>query len=926
MPPAKGIPLEAALTYSRYAQRLAQARPELFQAALASIDEPFDADAMRACLARETPGDEDALKRTLRQLRQQVMLRVLLRDLSGRAPLAEVMASMSDLAELSLAYALEYLGPWLEAQHGTPTAEGGRQELLVVGMGKLGGRELNVSSDIDLIFVYPEEGDTALSAGAPSSGSAPRRLSNHEYFIRLGRRLINALADITEDGQVFRVDMRLRPNGDSGPLVCSFDALENYFIAEGREWERYAWIKARVVAASGEANAFAGSGATAKANELARALGAVARPFVFRKYLDFGAFAAMRSLHAQIRAEVARRDLVGHVKLGPGGIREIEFIAQAFQLIRGGRDADLQARPTLEVLALLQKKGLLSAEAVAELHAAYDFLRRVEHRLQYLDDAQTHDLPTGGDDQALVAAAMGFDDYAEFMRRLDAHRERVSRHFDDVFAAPAQDEHACAPLWNGKLNAHAAEGQLRTLGFADAGDALARLAAARASPRYAQLPETSRERYDALLPRVIELAAMAGAPEAALARTLDLLEAISRRSSYLALLYEYPQALEKVVQLLSASGWAAAYVTRHPLLLDELLDARTLYAAPDWKEFAAYLRALLARHEDDTERQMDVLREAHHAQVFRLLAQDLAGQLTVEVLADHLSALADLMLTITLELCWAQLRNRHREAPRFAVIAYGKLGGKELGYASDLDIIFLYQDDDARAPQLYARLAQRLNSWLTSTTASGVLFETDLRLRPNGEGGLMVSSVEAFREYQEKDAWVWEHQALTRARYCAGDAAVGAAFEAERIAILRRRRDPETLRREVVAMRARMLDAHPNESGLFDLKHDRGGMIDIEFIVQYLVLAHAHRYPQLTGNLGNIALLKIAGELGLIPLATAMTARDGYREYRRLQHAQRLNGAQYARVEQEPLRAYIEAALKLWDIVFAASSRAPAQS
>ncbi|HUX25222.1 MAG TPA: bifunctional [glutamate--ammonia ligase]-adenylyl-L-tyrosine phosphorylase/[glutamate--ammonia-ligase] adenylyltransferase [Burkholderiales bacterium] len=926
MPPAKGIPLEAALTYSRYAQRLAQARPELFQAALASIDEPFDADAMRACLARETPGDEDALKRTLRQLRQQVMLRVLLRDLSGRAPLAEVMASMSDLAELSLAYALEYLGPWLEAQHGTPTAEGRRQELLVVGMGKLGGRELNVSSDIDLIFVYPEEGDTALSAGAPSSGSAPRRLSNHEYFIRLGRRLINALADITEDGQVFRVDMRLRPNGDSGPLVCSFDALENYFIAEGREWERYAWIKARVVAASGEANAFAGSGATAKANELARALGAVARPFVFRKYLDFGAFAAMRSLHAQIRAEVARRDLVGHVKLGPGGIREIEFIAQAFQLIRGGRDADLQARPTLEVLALLQKKGLLSAEAVAELHAAYDFLRRVEHRLQYLDDAQTHDLPTGGDDQALVAAAMGFDDYAEFMRRLDAHRERVSRHFDDVFAAPAQDEHACAPLWNGKLNAHAAEGQLRTLGFADAGDALARLAAARASPRYAQLPETSRERYDALLPRVIELAAMAGAPEAALARTLDLLEAISRRSSYLALLYEYPQALEKVVQLLSASGWAAAYVTRHPLLLDELLDARTLYAAPDWKEFAAYLRALLARHEGDAERQMDVLREAHHAQVFRLLAQDLAGQLTVEVLADHLSALADLMLTITLELCWAQLRNRHREAPRFAVIAYGKLGGKELGYASDLDIIFLYQDDDARAPQLYARLAQRLNSWLTSTTASGVLFETDLRLRPNGEGGLMVSSVDAFREYQEKDAWVWEHQALTRARYCAGDAAVGAAFEAERIAILRRRRDPETLRREVVAMRARMLDAHPNESGLFDLKHDRGGMIDIEFIVQYLVLAHAHRYPQLTGNLGNIALLKIAGELGLIPLATAITVRDGYREYRRLQHAQRLNGAQYARVEQEPLRAYIEAALKLWDIVFAASSRAPAQS
>ncbi|MGP1685229.1 MAG: bifunctional [glutamate--ammonia ligase]-adenylyl-L-tyrosine phosphorylase/[glutamate--ammonia-ligase] adenylyltransferase, partial [Giesbergeria sp.] len=387
-------------------------------------------------------------------------------------------------------------------------------------------------------------------------------------------------------------------------------------------------------------------------------------------------------LHAQIRAEVARRDLADHIKLGPGGIREIEFIAQAFQLIRGGRDAELQARPTLEVLALLQKRTLLSAPVVAELAAAYDFLRRLEHRLQYLDDAQTHELPAGGADQALVAAAMGFHDYAEFMRRLDAHREQVSRHFDDVFAGPEQNEHACAPLWRGELDADAAHERLAALGFADTGATLARLAGARASQRYLQLPEASRERYDALLPRVIDLAAKASAPEAALARTLDLLETISRRSSYLALLYEYPQALEKVVQLLAASGWAAAYITRHPLLLDELLDARTLYAAPDWNGFATALRAQLARNEGDAERQMDVLREAHHAQVFRLLAQDLAGQLTVEVLADHLSALADLMLAIPLQSCWAQLRNRHRDTPRFAIVAYGKLGGKELGYAS----------------------------------------------------------------------------------------------------------------------------------------------------------------------------------------------------------------------------------------------------
>ncbi|MFA5916381.1 MAG: bifunctional [glutamate--ammonia ligase]-adenylyl-L-tyrosine phosphorylase/[glutamate--ammonia-ligase] adenylyltransferase, partial [Burkholderiales bacterium] len=852
MPSDSAIPLEDALHHSRYARRLAQARPEMLQAALDAIEQPFDADAMRSALARHAPHSEEELKRNLRRLRQQVMLRMLLRDLSGRAPLAEVVAGMSDLAELSLRYALGHLSAWLEAQHGTPMANSRKQELIVIGMGKLGGRELNVSSDIDLIFVYPEEGETASSATAPQTGVGPRLLSNHEYFTRLGRKLINALADITEDGQVFRVDMRLRPNGDSGPLACSLDALENYFIAEGREWERYAWIKARVVATSSNASVAAGAtsgdtgvfatssnasvaaGATsggtgvfaASSNAsvaagaasgnagagLAQQLAAVARPFVFRKYLDFGAFAAMRSLHAQIRAEVARRDLAGHVKLGPGGIREIEFIAQAFQLIRGGRDVELQVRPTLQVLALLEKKGLLPAPAVAELAAAYDFLRRLEHRLQYLDDAQTHELPENSEDRALVARSMGFDGYAAFTRALDAHRERVSLHFDGVFAGPAQDRHACAPLWNGELDARAAEERLYTLGFADAGAARARLDGARASPRYAQLPQASRDRYDALLPRVIDLAAKASAPEAALARTLDLLEAVSRRSSYLALLYEYPQALEKVVQLLAASGWAAAYVTRHPLLLDELLDARALYAAPDWKEFAAGLRAQLARHEGDTERQMDVLREAHHAQVFRLLAQDLAGQLTVEVLADHLSALADLMLTITLEQCWSQLRNRHRDTPRFAVVGYGKLGGKELGYASDLDIIFLYDDADARAPELYSRLAQRINSWLTSATASGVLFETDLRLRPNGAGGLMVSSVDAFREYQEKDAWVWEHQALTRARYCAGDAAVGAAFEAERSAILRRRREPAALKREVVSMRQQMAEGHPNRS------------------------------------------------------------------------------------------------------------------
>jgi glutamate-ammonia-ligase adenylyltransferase len=430
------------------------------------------------------------------------------------------------------------------------------------------------------------------------------------------------------------------------------------------------------------------------------------------------------------------------------------------------------------------------------------------------------------------------------------------------------------------------------------------------------MPVGIRERFDALVPRLIEAAAATPSPDATLARGLDLLEAISRRAAYLALLQQYPQALGKVAQLVSASSWAATYLTRHPVLLDELLDARLLEAVPDWAAFRAQLADELDEHEPDTERQMDIMREAHHAQVFRLLAQDLAGLLALEKLSDHLSELADIMLDLALRLVWRKLPKRHRDAPKFAVIAYGKLGGKELGYASDLDIIFLFDDDHPEAPELYARLATRLNTWISSTTAAGILFQTDLRLRPNGESGLLVSSVAAFRRYQMESAWVWEHQALTRARFSAGDADIGRQFEAIRIEVLRQPRDLDRLRQEVLAMRQRMADAHANKSELFDIKHDRGGLIDVEFIVQYLVLGHAHAHAELTGNLGNLALLKIAAGLGLIPAALAERVREAYRKYRRLQHSLRLNDARYARVERETLAQEIDSVLELWRRVF----------
>jgi glutamate-ammonia-ligase adenylyltransferase len=847
---------------SRFARHALAARPEL--AAELQAGAPFTRAEMGAALEGAARDSEEELKARLRRLRLRVLLRVMARDLEGHAGLAEVCGAMSDLAELEIAAALEWTGA---------------RELVVVAMGKLGGRELNVSSDVDLIFLHPDGADA-------------------ERLERAGKKLIGLLSEVTADGFAFRADMRLRPYGDSGPLVASFEALETYFVTQGREWERYAWIKARPLTGGGREQ-----------------LAAIVRPFVFRKYLDYGTLAAMRNLHAEVRREVARRELAEHVKLGPGGIREIEFVAQALQLVRAGRDPALAVRPTLEALARLGERQLLPAEAVRELAAAYDFLRRAEHRLQYLDDQQRHTLPADAEDRERIARMSDCASWDEFHARLQAHREAVQRHFQAVFAeAPS----AQGPeVWQD--DADAVANALAAAGFRSPGESAARLLATRRSQRYAALPSDSRRRVDALVPALAAAAAQCAEPDATLARALDLIEAIARRAAYLALLAEHPEALQRVARIVSASSWAADFITRHPLLLDELLDDRVLYAPPDWAAFERQLRAALAAAAGDEERQMNLLREQHQAQVFRLLAQDLAGLLTVEKLADHLSELADRVLGVALELAWSQLRTRHREAPRFAVVGYGKLGGKELGYASDLDLIFVYDDGDERAPENYARLAQRLNHWLTTRTSSGALFETDLRLRPSGEAGLLVTPVEAFARYQESSAWVWEHQALTRARFCAGDAQVGAAFEEIRRRILVRPREPAALAREVLAMRDKMHAAHPNTSGLFDVKHDRGGMIDLEFIVQYLVLAHAARHAELTGNLGNIALLGMAAGLGLIPAELAERCRAAYREFRRLQHALRLTGARYARVAPERVAAHADAARALWQAVFGAA-------
>jgi glutamate-ammonia-ligase adenylyltransferase len=876
------------LAASRYLQRELQARPWLPPQLATTYSRPLDSASMLDFLRSQVAAGGD-LKRGLRRLRSWVVCHTACRDLLGMAPLAEVFLAMTRLAEVSLLYARDLLQAKLAEVHGNPVdAQGRPMEMTIVGMGKLGGSELNVSSDIDLIFLYPEEGET----------SGPRSLGHCDFFSKLGRLLIAAIGEVTEDGFVFRVDMRLRPNGDSGPLVTSFAGLERYFIAQGREWERFAWIKARPLCGN-------------RLDELE----AIVRPFVFRKYLDFGVINGLRALHAQMRAQVVRREMAMNIKLGPGGIREIEFLAQMFQIIRGGRDLDLQQKSTLPVLAALRRHQVLDGNTVLELEGAYVFLRSLEHRLQYLDDAQTHDLPASAEDRRCIAETMHFPDEAALLRKLEGHRARVDAAFRAACGDPSGSGHLLDELWLAQSTPEHVVERLRSLQFVQPEASGDRLLQVRRAGSYRHLPEDIRSRFDALIPRLIEWCAKEAVPDTALARSLTLLETISRRGAYLALLQQYPQALRRMVELVSASGWAAEYLVKHPILLDELLDGRHLGEVTDWPAFVVHVRRALDAVEPDTERQMDLLREQHHVQVFRLLHQDIAGKWRVEEIGDHLSALADVILGETMHRCWQKYERRHCDAPCFAIIGYGKLGGKELGYGSDLDLIFLYNDDHDAAAENYARLAQRMLTWLTTRTTAGSLFDIDTRLRPNGGAGLLVSHLQSFLNYQDGSARLWEHQALTRARFVAGDLSIGRAFEQARETILCRPRQAAQLAEEVIAMRRRLLDSHASRGAGFNLKDDVGGLVDFEFIIQYLILGNADKHPRLVANLGNIALAAIAADLGLVAAEPARAAADGYRSLRRHQHRLRLNGEKGV-VPAEEVAPARQAIIDLWQEVF----------
>lgn len=908
--------LAQTVSASRFVERSLAATPHLAESLEQQCQEPFTQADMRAALADAS--EPDTLASALRRLRLAVMLRTIHRDINGLATLDEVMRTVSDLAEVAVSHAVALHARRLGEKHGHPTSTEGAMPLWVVGMGKLGGFELNVSSDIDLIFVYAEDGET--------SGDAAGRqcISHHEFFARLGKAVIAALDEVTHEGRVFRVDMRLRPFGDSGPLVASLDSLEHYFITSARPWERYAWLKARVL---GEV--------------ASKPLDDLVRPFVYRKYHDYGMIQDLRDLHANIRAEANRRNRLDDIKVGAGGIREIEFIAQLQQLIRGGRDSALQTRSTRAALHQLRVLGLMAPDRVDALESAYAFLRNLEHRLQYLDDAQTQALPASPEDRERIAAAMGYPSWADCLAALDNHRAFVSETFNNLFGAEragqetaasvAADTPAVIPssLWQDSADApDEAQRALVAAGFAlDAGTALVnRLGIWRQSARFRFLTEKARGKLERLIPLALATAAATADPAVTSLRLLDILEAVDRRDAYLSLLIENPGVLQRAARLAAKSAWAAGLLQRHPILLDELVKNQRADARADWpRERQWLLRELLAAS-DDTERHYELLRHFKQIHTLRLNIADVDGTLDVMTLADELSALADLLLDTALALAWRALQRAPGDAPlvtppAFAIVGYGKLGSKELGYASDLDLVFIRDErrEDEMDGQTAHRLAQRVNQLLTALTTGGALYDTDLRLRPDGDAGMLVPTLESFRDYQLTRAWTWEHQALTRARFCAGDTALAQRFEAIRGAILGRQRDPVSLRAEVLAMREKMRAEHPGKpdaKGRLDLKHAEGGIVDLEFIVQFLVLRHAHRHASLTRNAGNFNLLALCGELGLIDVSLAKAAAEAYLAFRARQHLARNNNEAKTLIATDELATERDAVRALWAAVF----------
>ncbi|MCF8037274.1 MAG: bifunctional [glutamate--ammonia ligase]-adenylyl-L-tyrosine phosphorylase/[glutamate--ammonia-ligase] adenylyltransferase [Desulfobacteraceae bacterium] len=882
--------------FSEYAARQCFRNPGMVRNLVESrdLDRLYAADEydQRVSAAVSAASDEDGLNTALRRLRHREMVRIAWRDLSGRADLFETMSELSAFARACLSHVLEFLHQELCRRFGAPLdAAGNSQQLVVFAMGKLGGQELNFSSDIDLMFAYPEVGQTA---------GGEKSVSNEEFFTRLARRLIDVISKSTAEGFLFRVDTRLRPYGDAGPLVMSFDAMENYYQMFGREWERYALVKACIIA-----------GDQSRGDAFLERL----RPFVFRRYLDYGTFESIRDMKQKIVQEVSRKGLHNNIKHGYGGIREIEFFGQVFQLIRGGIDPAYQARSILRVLRVMNRDRCISRQVYEELAAAYVFLRNTENRLQMYEDMQTHNLPGDEAARARLAASMGFDGVESFLESLQHHMSRVHAHFNDLLTpetgeTETESRKQLEGVWRNPEDPEKNHEALSSAGFDEPDTVLRLLGEFREKMGYGEDGSIAVDRINRLMPQVLNAAAGSDRPVLVFKRIMPLLEAILNRSCYISLLLENPGALGHLVKLARISPWIVSFLSSHPLLLDELLDLRSLYAPLDREDLARELRERLSKlPADDPEYQMDEIRVFKQVNMFRIVAADVTGHLPLMKVSDRLTYLAETILETTLELVWRQMVERYGRPSNvaedeqdigFAVMAYGKLGGYELGYRSDLDLVFLHTAKPGQTTggrlrpidnsEFFGRLGQRIIHFLSAPTATGKLYEIDMRLRPSGNAGILVSHIDGFEDYQMKSAWIWEHQAIIKARPIIGSEDVVQRFNRIRRRVIAGARDPENLAGTVLEMRNRMRRAHGSTcAGNFDLKQDPGGVVDIEFLLQFLILRHGYEYAELTRWTDVVRQLNALALCGIIEDLEAHALKQAYLIYRYFVHRMNLH-------------------------------------
>lgn len=860
--------------------------------------------------------NEPALMAKLRQVRKKIQFHIIWRDLLGLASLDEVLEATSALADEAILQANDWLYQDLANRWGTPSnAQGEAQPLLIIGMGKLGGEELNVSSDVDLIFTYPEAGQTQ---------GARRERDNQEFFIRLGQRLINVLNQTTVDGSVFRVDMRLRPFGDSGPLVMPFSALEDYYQHHGREWERYAMVKARVLGAN---------------SDYAAELKQMLMPFVYRRYIDFSAIQSLRKMKLLIEQEVRRRQLDANVKLGAGGIREVEFVAQAVQLMRGGREPELRGRNLLQTLQVIEQKKALPDTDILAMAEAYRYLRKLEHALQGVADAQTQTLPSDPFPQQRIAAIMGCNSWQQLLDDLEQQRQYVRQGFAQVIGEqPGDDEPApevlqAMPLWPDVWQQELVEGACHELGIESIERFVNDLQTFYDKTRKRQLGPRGRDALERVMPMLLAAVCQTEQPTQTLAPVLGVIEPVLTRTTYLELLLENPKALQQLVSLCHSSSWIASELANHPMLLDELLEPAQLYKPTELAAYGDELRQFMMRiDDDDLEQQMEALRHFKQAQQLRIAAADVAGGLAVTKVSDHLTQLAEVLLDYCVHAAWAQLTVRHgtpegmdNAAQCIAVLGYGKLGGFELGYGSDLDIVFFHMvppgvtngDKPIDTTQFLVKLVQRFSHLMTTRTHSGELYEIDLRLRPSGASGLLITHLDSLAEYQKQEAWVWEHQALVRARAVFGAAPLLEAFAELRREIVCLPRDMAELAEEVVKMRHKMRDhLGSDDESQFDLKQDLGGIADIEFIAQYLVLGFGQDLPSMADWSDNLRIFETAAEQGLLTSEQANQLTNAYCSYRNRGHHLSLQN-QKANVSATEFGDERQQVMAIWQHLFA---------